>query len=205
MENTDKFKIIGGDFNLTLDIDKDRLNTYSNNNNSKNKLLQIMEQNLLEDIWRVRNENEYQFTWFKKDRNSEPKASRLDFFLTSKGLNVENVTFCPATYTDHRAVVVVIKCLMGKKRGTGYWKFNTKLLRDKDFLVYMNGELNDICNKSHTDYSTKWQQIKEAIKKKSQNYTQKIRKEDKIAISQLFEKIDEMQNNMPLSEQNCHI
>ena len=48
-------KIIVGDFNLTLDLDLDRENTYCNNNKAKEEVEGIMDEFMLLDIWRVRN------------------------------------------------------------------------------------------------------------------------------------------------------
>ena len=44
-------KVIVGDFNLALDVEKDRKNTYSNNNNSRDEVLNIMEEFCLKDVW----------------------------------------------------------------------------------------------------------------------------------------------------------
>ena len=34
------------------------------------------------------------------------KASRIDLILTLMGLDVENITFTSAFYTDHRATII---------------------------------------------------------------------------------------------------
>ena len=54
--------IIIGDFNLTLDVALDRINTYSNNERSADIVKNIMSEYLLEDVWRARNENVQQYT-----------------------------------------------------------------------------------------------------------------------------------------------
>ena len=47
-------KILIGDFNLVLDVDMDRDNTYSNNNKAKEELENIMEEFSLKETWRER-------------------------------------------------------------------------------------------------------------------------------------------------------
>ena len=59
-------KIIVGDFNLTLNIELDRLNTYCNNNKSKEVVEDIMDEFLLVDVWRTQNESRKEFSWRKK-------------------------------------------------------------------------------------------------------------------------------------------
>ena len=117
------------------------MNTYSNNNKNKEEILRIRDTYMLEDVWRVCNPADRQYTWRRNVRGEE-KASRLDYALTSIGLNVENTTFCPIIRSDHRAVVVVIKCNSGKKRGCGYWKLNVSLLHDKNYIDFMNENLD---------------------------------------------------------------
>ena len=46
--------IIGGDFNLTLNTDIDRLNSNVNNHKSAKFILQFMEDNYFRDVWRDR-------------------------------------------------------------------------------------------------------------------------------------------------------
>ena len=59
-------KIIVGDFNLTLDVELDRENTYCNNNKAKEQVENIMDQFSLVDIWRIRNEDKKEFSWIKR-------------------------------------------------------------------------------------------------------------------------------------------
>ena len=196
-------KIIMGDFNLVLDVDKDRLNTYSNNNNSRQVVLDIMNEYMLEDVWRVQNPEETQYTWIKTEKantNREIKASRIDFALVSKGLVVEQSTFCPAVQTDHRTVYLSVKSER-MKRGKGYWKFNVSLLRDADFLKFMNNCLEEkIQSSDGLSIHSCWEVIKKYIMKQTQAYSRNKQNMKKIAISQLMEKIDDYQQNLPLPE-----
>ena len=78
-------KIIIGDFNLTLDIERDRKNTYCNNNKAKEEIEDIMEEYILKDTWRIQNPDKREYSWFKTGEIT--KASRLDFALISAGID----------------------------------------------------------------------------------------------------------------------
>ena len=132
-------KILAGDFNLTMNPTIDRLNTYQNNNKSLSVLNKIIDHYYLQDSWRARNESNKEYSWYKISRNKqEIKASRIDMAFCSMGLNIENITYFPATFTDHRALFISVKCTQGKTRGPGYWKFNCLLLRNKEFVDFLN-------------------------------------------------------------------
>ena len=126
-------KIIIGDFNLTLNVELDRLNTYCNNNKARDEVLEIMDEFCLRDTWRDRNEEKREYSWIKKSvRNQERKASRIDMALFSAGLDqkIEMIQYLSSIMTDHRAIYVVVE-LIPNTRGVGYWKMNTQLLQQK--------------------------------------------------------------------------
>ena len=200
LRNFGENKIIVGDLNLTLDVHLDRLNTYQNNNNSKQVLEKCMEEFYLRDIWRDRNEDVRAYTWFKSTRGEETKASRLDYALIEAGLDVENITFFPASFTDHRAIFVTIKTIHGIDRGKGYWKFNNTLLKNIEFVNCINNKISqELSDLEAQDPVNKWVQLKIKIAKHCQNFARKNKAEETVAISQLLEKIDDMQQNFPLN------
>ena len=199
-------KIIMGDFNLTLCNEIDRLNTYTNNNKSKEIVIELMEQFSLQDIWRVRNPEQKQYTWYRKKRNEDIQASRIDLALTDTTLNIENVTFYPAIYTDHRAIFLSIDLTQGQKRGPGYWKFNNSLLKNKDFLEFMSHEISNILNQTNEHCPiNKWLKLKRGITESAQRFSRRNKSETQLVMSQLMEKIDELQARLPLTQQEYDI
>ena len=60
---------------------------------------------------------------------------RLDFFLISSSLlgNVTNANILPGFKTDHSMVSIHLKTNQNP-RGPGFWKFNTSLLSDIDYI-----------------------------------------------------------------------
>lgn len=86
-ETIDEFEnpniIICGDFNLVINPDIDYDNNYKNINNPKarEKLLEIIDNYALVDIFREHHENTRRYTWRKP---TPIKQARLDFFLFLK-------------------------------------------------------------------------------------------------------------------------
>ena len=78
-------KIIVGDFNFTMSVDVDRLNTYHNNNKARDKVQDMMDEFCLKDVWRIQNPDSKEYSWFKL--GNIQKASRIDLALVSGGLD----------------------------------------------------------------------------------------------------------------------
>ena len=192
-------KVIIGDFNLVLNMEKDRLNTYNNNSKAKEEVENICDEFILRDIWRSRNEESLEFSWIKGGTRNI--ASRIDFALVSAGLDqcVEHVTYISSIKTDHRAIYLVID-ISGTERGKGYWKFNTSLLQDSTFVQQMNRKLLDMKGAAHNDPKEKWEDMKRKIKKISSEYARQKSSEDRLVISALSEKVNEYEANLPLRE-----
>ena len=194
-------KIIIGDFNLTLDVELDRKNTYCNNNRSKEELEDLMEEFMLQDIWRVHNGEKRQYSWMKSGNIN--KASRIDLALVSRGIDqkVQIVTYEQSVKTDHRAIYMVVD-LNYVERGRGYWKFNTSLLQDKEFVEIMNKEIDRSINTTqHLKPQERWERLKEKIKKCTCKYTRDKGVEDKLVIGQLSEIVNEYESNLPLNRE----
>ena len=195
-----ELKLILGDFNLTLDVEMDRLNTYSNNQRSKEEVENIIEEFLLKDVWRIRNEGRREFSWRKS--GDLQKASRIDFALISAGLDqkVKHVQYLSSIKTDHRALYMVIDTQLFE-RGTGYWKMNTSLLQNKNFVETMNSEIEKTLeaskNKSQIE---RWETLKSRVKKASIDFSKQQSSEDKLIISHLSELVNDYEANLPLTE-----
>ena len=86
--------IIGGDFNLILDLDKDKKGgRYKTHTRSVKALKEFIVKLDLIDAWRVLNPNTLRYTW----RRKKPEIQcRLDFFLVTQSLMC-NVTHAGIT------------------------------------------------------------------------------------------------------------
>ena len=125
--------VIGGDYNVTMDVDLDCL---GGNPTQKESLKYIQDMCLnfdLVDIWRLRNPNSKRFTWRQK---SPFIQRRLDYWLLSDSYQeeVESVGIVPSINSDHSAIVLHFNSIEEQRHGPSYWKFNASLLDDHDFV-----------------------------------------------------------------------
>ena len=206
LKDRHEHKILIGDYNLTLDVELDRLNTYSNNNRAKREVENIMDQYYLKEVWRVVNGDKREYSWSKK--GSRPKkASRIDFALVSAGLDqqVELIQYISSICTDHRAVYMCVN-LEPFERGAGYWKFNTTFLQNKEFVEKMNLEIETTLQATNNQSPIgKWETLKKRIKKFAQNFVRNSVTQDKIVIAQLSERVNEYESRLPLLEEEDNL
>ena len=125
--------IIGADFNLILDIEKDCENYLRvNNPRAREAVLDMCAEVNLIDIWREQNLDKKQYTWKK----IHPfKQARLDFFLISEHLftEIENSSIEAGYRTDHSAINISLN-FQKHTKGSSYWKFNNSLLKDPEYI-----------------------------------------------------------------------
>lgn len=167
--------IWGGDFNLVLDVLKDRYKSTTNNYKAKAILEQYINESDLVDIWRAKNQDMATYTFFRRN----PLAmSRLDYFLIADGLAslVERVDILNTPMSDHSLVLLTV-CTTTNPRGKGYWKFNTSHLYKLEFLKALNQRVDDtIRQTSLSNPVDRWETLKTEIidfcKSKSQELSQ---------------------------------
>ena len=199
--------LIMGDLNLVLDPQLDRLGTTTNNDKSKLILENIINEFILEDLWHSRNPSARIYSWFVNRKGDALRASRLDHAIGSQGLNhkIENVTYLLGVMTDHSALFLSLKTEINS-RGPGYWKFNNSHLANEEFVKFMDSELEkDLNTTAHLNPATRWEYLKMKVKKHAQKWSKLSKKENSLIISQLMEKIYDLECQMPLSKENTVI
>ena len=104
--------IIGGNFNICLNLNLDR-----------KKLLDLIEEFDLVDVWRQRNLEKHQYTWPGKGKQGLVQ-SRLDFFLVYCSLEqqVYDADIFPGLKSDHSLVSLSINIFNTEKTSRGTWK-----------------------------------------------------------------------------------
>ena len=137
--------IIGGDFNVILDCDRDGFGGKPKLKIACKKIENLCSSFDLTDIWRIRNPESKRFTW---KQNNPLIQRRLDFWLTSRNLQeeIENVDIVPAIRTDHSAITLHVNGINETAKGSSYWKFNASLLEDEGYVALIN-EKYDKCKK----------------------------------------------------------
>ena len=122
-----KYYTLGGIWNCVLnpDVDTDK---YVNGNYPKNhnKVLKMIDELDVLDIWRDHNPELCNFTW---RRNTRGKHARLDCFYIFDSLNSDVIhSNIQCGYrTDHYMISVTFE-FNDKNQHSTYWKFNNSLL-----------------------------------------------------------------------------
>ena len=192
-------KILVGDFNLVLDVELDRENTYCNNNRAKYQVEQLMDEFSLNDTWRNRNPDIREFSW-RKAHHYPTKASRIDFALISGGLDqrVEMIMYFSSVFTDHRAIYIYIE-LDPFERGKGYWKLNTSFLQKRDYIDLINSVITSTLSLREESPSIQWEALKVKVKEASVKYAKLQKSEQIIVLSQLSEAVNGYEERLPLN------
>ena len=132
-----EFKIISGDFNLVMDVNLDKRGNPMTHINSLETIKMYNEEADIIDIWRHRNSDSFRYTW--KRRNPNPIMCRLDIFFISSSLlgNVVDSDILTSFKSDH-SVITLDLIFDSIPRGKGFWKLNTSILKDLDYVQNIN-------------------------------------------------------------------
>ena len=132
-----------GDWNLVQNFLVDCRNYKRQNNRKSSEAVMNMKSILsLVDPWRATYPELRRYTWFKRNPCI---SARLDFFLMSDHLMncVEKTDILPGYRTDHSITQLKLR-FSNFTRGTGYWKFNNALLRNKEFVDKVKECINQV-------------------------------------------------------------
>ena len=110
-----------------------------NNPNTRNFLDRMIPLCNMTDIWRQKNPQARQFTFFKRQTNHYTRA-RLDYFLLNESIThlVKKTGIGKvSTLSDHKPIFLHIT-LSKTQKGRGFWRFNNDLLSDPKFIFGCN-------------------------------------------------------------------
>ena len=160
---------ICGDFNAVLNNDADVISGEFCDKRIVECFNSFLSNCDLMDTWRMMNHDSREFSWSRKNPFV---ARRLDYILSTSSLfdKVVHSHLLSVAATDHRACVVSIR-LSDFTRGPGYYKLNTSLLSDIDYVSQMNDLINDYEPDSDDDDQVVWDMLKIKIKEFSMNYS----------------------------------
>lgn len=165
--------IVGGDFNLVLDVDKDKKGGLARTLKKSLEVINDFSDKLdIIDAWRVLNPESPRFTW----RQKKPEVHcRLDFFLVNQTTfcNTVSADITPRYKMDHSMITLQIS-LHSNNRGRGFWKLNTSFLND---IEYVN-RIKLIINQTKAEYvqddtvnpNLLWEMVKMKVREESLKY-----------------------------------
>ena len=196
--------VIAGDLNVIMNptLDKRLVSEKCKPSNAATQIKCLMEECLIQDVWRCRNPDARRYSWFRNQQ-----ASRLDYFLISDGLAqfVHDTYYITGIKSDHSAMFISFE-FASSDRGPSYWKFNTLLLHDSNFLQLIN-DLLDAAPKKYTLLSPKnrWEAIKKDIMEKTKIFSKtkiNVRRE---CIADLSASVTQLENNFHmLNDEEMH-
>ena len=194
-------RIILGDFNLVMNTEMDRIGSHTNKVKARACIEKYEYELNLVDIWRTQNPETRRFSWYKC--RPALTASRIDFVLISQGLAdmCENAGYTTGLRTDHLACYAYF-LIKTKPRGSGYWKLNTTHLTNRDYIEIINNTIESVLL-STQDWESKgqrWEYLKYKIRDVSRVFSKAQAGEKELIISQLSEKIDEMEAGLPYAD-----
>ena len=161
--------ILGGDFNTVFNPEIDKQGGDMNNctNMYTDELTAFMEAYDLVDAIRLQHPYKKIFT---RVQRSPPVLSRIDHWLISSHLinYMNSANALPGIKSDHSIISLHI-CSSSVNRGRGFWKFNTSLLKDLEYINKVNDIIQNL--KDETSYMTDKQLRWDFIKSEIRGYT----------------------------------
>ena len=188
-EYNDRNIVIGGDFNTYLDPNLDKKGGLIQNlSNYANFLKAFNEEFNLIDSYRTLQPDSLKYTWRGKTRNGLVQ-SRLDYIFISTHMiyDLDNVLIDPSVKSDHSIITVNFNIHQEHTRGKGFWKFNSSLLKSKEYIEIVKNVL-DNCKNKYINFENKtllWDVIKCEIRSETISYAAWASKKRKEEIEKL--------------------
>ena len=166
---SDTMLVVSGDFNcIYREVDR----TSHTIDSSSKQFLDLQKYNDLHDLHKISNCISPMYTWI--DPADPSHQSRIDYILASTHIANLATDFqtLHAPISDHNAIVVTFDNI-SKKRGAGYWKLNTDLLRDAVYVDIIKRVIIDTLNEYQTylDKRSLWEITKIKIREISIKYS----------------------------------
>lgn len=156
--------ILGGDFNCVGNLRKDkRGGNPERGREGWDELNSIIKDFDLIDCFRSKYPDREEYTWRGRD-----VACRLDRFYVSSAIitSIKDIRHIMYGNSDHCFISLELSTFSHVKMGKPYWKFNSSLISDLDYVDYMSIYLKrqvDCCpdNNEIIDW---WDRLKERVK-----------------------------------------
>ena len=174
--------------------------------NSLTQLETILEENDLCDIFRVQNPYVRRFSWCQR---TPFKQRRLDYIFVSNTLqeSVTQIKIIPSVFSDHSAVILKLRPLVGDKRGPGYWKFNNSLVDYKQFVSQMNSKIEDYFHETMeiSNPVIRWDFLKFKMRQFCMSYSKQKSRERKQKRMSLESKLKRLENNITVTSTDLEL
>ena len=191
--NDNESLIVGGDFNTIIDTKLDKKNGYMNYNKRKrDKIISIISNNDITDIWRLLNPTSRHYTWHSNHR--PPIFCRLDYFLVSCNL-VNSISKCKISVgirSDYSIVYFNIN-IDNQPRGPSYFKLNNSIILEQEYQNKIKNAIKDISEiNKNCNANIMWELIKGTVRNVTIQYTSLKKKNEKREEDIIRKEIDDL-------------
>ena len=196
--------IIGGDFNISLNLDLEKFGGRMDPKESNKFRTEVQGMLLsfnLEDIIRNALPEEKIYTWHN---NTKGISSRLDYWFVSDHL-LNRVTKCnvkPSLFTDHDRVHFTLQPPNKvDPRGPGYWKFNTSFLKNLEYVALIKKEIKKELEsiKHYNDKGLAWDYLKMKIRTASIKFAKSYYSNQRMLENNLVKRLEQIQTEHTIS------
>ena len=192
--------ILGGDFNCVQNLNLDKMGGNSDKGNDGiSQLKNILDDFNLIDCFRKKFPNVKEFTW-----SSQGVSCRLDRFYISSCLfsNVKTIQHLMYTFSDQHMVLLDLLPFNHQRKGKSYWKFNSSLIEDPNFVDFMTIFLqNKACDYPDDENLLRWwDDFKLDIKLATIEYSKNRKKRERFLINYLQKEYVKMVNEGNITE-----
>ena len=187
--------ILGGDFNTIFDpsLDKQGGSLENCTNQYTKELIAFSETYDLIDAIRFQHPEKKIFTRIQR---TPPVLTRIDHWLISSHLAnyLKSTNALPGIKSDH-SIIFLQLCSSKAQRGRGFWKFNSTLLRDIDYVKKVSEMISSLkINTSDiTNKHLRWDYIKTELRGFTLQYASRKNKEKKELKLKIEKDLYEMQ------------
>ena len=203
-EYVDANIILGGDFNTYLNADLDKKGPVTTQNSSyTNEIKDTLTNYNLIDIWRNINPTTKRYTWRGMSKAGQIH-SRLDYFFISIHMtyDFDKANILPSIKSDHSLLRISFKLQNTINKGKGFWKLNTSLLRDRQYVEIIN-RLIEECTTKYNNIENKslvWDIIKCEIRGQTISYAAHKAKENRKREEQLHNRLQQIEEELDTTD-----
>ena len=151
------FKIVGGDWNLALDVDIDKQGDRNQTDPRAAEIIKTyMTKAELLDIWRILKPDTLRFNWYR--RKPSLIHLRLHYILILSTLKqyIEYVYINTSLQSDH-SIPYLCLSLAQNSRKMGYRELNVSLLRDLKYSMKVSEIIREALGEEVSDIKHKWE------------------------------------------------
>ena len=146
LQQGNKDMLLVGDWNLLLDPNIDGKNyKHINNPNARQRVLKLIAELNLYDVWRDENGDKCMYTWRRKLKPGCIQMGRLDFFLVSESLiNFTSDECINSSYRSDHSSISLSLSFKDTPKPKNYWKFNNSHLNNKDYVKEIKKVISNV-------------------------------------------------------------